>query len=311
MKKPRPAEVFDIADLRKWNKSAAKRKVPMRFGVIGDPIEHSLSPLMHNAALRACRIEMEFGAFRISPAELGEALALFQDNGFLGLNVTLPLKRVAVELMDELDEDATQIGAINTVTIRDGKSIGSNTDGFGFARAIREEFSVDLRDLRILLIGAGGAAHGIAYEAARAHCERLVVANRTRERAEELVKRLQHFFAGPRVLGPVSRLQAIGLKESELRTQIPNVDLVVNSTPVGLNRSDLPILPGRVLEPHLMVFDTIYANQGTPLLEAAGAMGARGANGASMLLHQGARAFEIWHGQEAPLAAMRAALSAG
>jgi shikimate dehydrogenase len=309
MKKPRTAEAFDIADLRNWSESAAKLKLPMRFGVIGEPIEHSLSPVMHNAALQACKIEMQFGAFRIGPSELEEAVTLFQANDFLGLNVTLPLKTAAVELMDELDEDAAQIGAINTVTMRGARAIGSNTDGVGFARAIRDEFSVDLRDLRILLIGAGGAAHAIAYEAARAQCERLVLANRTRDRAEQLAKRLQHFFAGPRVLGPVSRLQAIGLEESELRRQIPNVDLVVNSTPLGLNRSDSPILPARILEPHLMVFDTTYANQRTPLLEAASTMGARGSNGASMLLHQGARAFEIWHGREAPLSAMRSALA--
>jgi len=124
------------------------------------------------------------------------------------------------------------------------------------------------------------------------------------------MQQLQHFFAGPRVLGPVPRLQVIGGSEAELRTQIPNTDLVVNATRLGLQRSDAALVPAHLLEPHLMVFDTIYTVGRTPLLAAAAAMGARGANGISMLIHQGARSFEIWFGREAPVATMRAALSA-
>jgi shikimate dehydrogenase len=306
MKKQASPEIFGIADLRSWSESAAKQ--PVRFGVVGDPVEHSLSPLIQNAALRECGIKMSYAAFKIQSSELEEAISLFRANGFLGFNVTLPHKAAAAEFMDELDGDAPAIGAINTVTVRNQKTIGSNTDGIGFARAIRDDFSVDLRDLRILLIGAGGAAHGIAYECARENCERLVIANRTKSSAERLAKKLHHFFSGPRVLGPVPRLHAMGLTESELRAQIGNIDLIVNATPVGLGPSDQAILPAHILEPHLMVYDTTYGSERTPLLRAASATGARGANGVSMLLHQGVRAFEIWHGREAPLAAMRAAL---
>ena len=253
---------------------------------------------------------MQYARFHIKPAELAPALDAIRRTDFVGFNITLPHKEAAVDLVDDVDADARQTGAINTVALRDGKLVGSNTDGVGWARAVRDEFSVDLRDLRILVVGAGGAARAIAHECARQNCERLVVANRTRANAEKLVRELQHFFAGPRVLGPVARLQAIGLGESELRAQIPNTDLVVNATPLGLHRSDPPVIPAHIIEPHLMVYDTVYTTGRTPLLMAAAEMGARGSNGLSMLLHQGARAFEIWFGRDAPVSVMRSALSA-
>jgi len=135
-----------------------------------------------------------------------------------------------------------------------------------------------------------------------------VIANRTRERAADLAKQLQKFFVGPKVLGPVSRLQGIGLSESELRGQIPHTDLLVNATSLGLERSDPLPIGTHLLEPHLMIYDTVYFPRRSPLLLAAEESGARAANGLSMLLHQGARAFEIWFDREAPIAAMRSAL---
>jgi shikimate dehydrogenase len=185
---------------------------------------------------------------------------------------------------------------------------GFNTDGKGFSRAIREEFSVDLRDLRIMILGAGGAARAIALQCARESSERLVIANRTFDKAKKLADDLRDFFAGPKVLGPVARLQAIAWEESAFRFQIANVDLVVNATPLGLNRGDPSPIPARLLAPHLMVYDTIYSAERTPLVSAALEAGARGANGLSMLLHQGALAFEIWFQREAPIEVMRKAL---
>ena len=185
---------------------------------------------------------------------------------------------------------------------------GFNTDGRGFARAIREEFSVDLRDLRVLVLGAGGAARAIAFQCARENCERLVIANRTFAKATALADELRDFFTGPRVLGPVARLQAVAWEEAAFRFQIANVDLIVNATPLGLNHTDAAPIPARLLAPHLMIYDTVYAKQHTPFVSAAMEAGARAANGLSMLLHQGALAFEIWFGREAPIDVMRAAL---
>src|SRR5207302_8165163 len=201
------------------------------------------------------------------------------------------------------------IRAANVIKVGGGKLHGFNTDGRGFARAVREEFSVDLRDLRVLVLGAGGAARAIALQCAKENSERLVIAIRSFEKAEKLADELRDLFAGPRVLGPVPRLQAIPLEEAAIRFQIGHVDLVVNATPMGLNRGEPSPIPARLLAPHVMVYDTIYSAERTPLVSASLEAGARGANGLSMLLHQGALAFEIWFQREAPIEVMRKGLS--
>ena len=300
-------EVYRLADLRDWSKATQDVDPPIRLGVFGDPVAHSLSPQMQNAALKHCRIDMQYVRFQISPDELREALNLIRDLKFVGVNLTVPHKIAALKLVDDLEESAKSIGAVNAIK-NNGKLHGLNTDGKGFARAIREEFVVDLRDLRVMILGAGGAARAIAMQCAKENCERLVIANRTLEKGKKLADELRDFFAGPRVLGPVARLQAIAWDEAAFRFQIGNVDLIVNATPLGLNRSDPSPIPTRLLAPHLMVYDTIYSERRTPFVSAAVEAGARGANGLSMLLHQGALAFEIWFGREAPLDVMRAAL---
>ena len=300
-------EAYRLADLQDWSKATKDVDPPIRLGVFGDPVAHSLSPQMQNAALKHCQIDMQYVRFQIAPDELREALKLIRDLKFVGVNLTVPHKIAALKLVDDLEESAKSIGAVNAVK-NNGKLHGLNTDGKGFARAIREEFVVDLRDLRVMILGAGGAARAIAMQCAKENCERLVIANRTLENGKNLADELRDFFAGPRVLGPVARLQAIAWDEAAFRFQIGNVDLIVNATPLGLNRSDPSPIPARLLAPHLMVYDTIYSERRTPFVSAAVEAGARGANGLSMLLHQGALAFEIWFGREAPLDVMRAAL---
>jgi shikimate dehydrogenase len=304
MKKNQAKEIYTLADLQNWRDVDP----PIRLGVLGDPVAHSLSPRMQNAALKHCKIDMQYVRFRILPDELAEALKAIRELAFIGANLTIPHKIGAAEMMNDLDEDAKRIGALNVIKIDDGRLHGFNTDGRGFSRAIREEFSVDLRDLRVMILGAGGAARAIALQCAKENCERLVIANGTFEKGEKLADKLRDFFSGPKVLGPVPRLQAIRWEESAFRFQIANVDLVVNATPVGLNRADPSPIPARLLAPHLMIYDTVYAQKRTSFVSAALEAGARGANGLSMLLHQGALAFEIWFEREAPLEVMRAAL---
>ena len=160
-----------------------------------------------------------------------------------------------------------------------------------------------------MVIGAGGGSgRAIAMQCALENCERLVLVNRTFEKAKALAEQLRPFFAGPRVLGPAARLEAVAWDEILLRAQLAHVDLVVNATPLGMKPSDSTPIPARLLAPHHMVFDTVYGVQATPLLRAAAEAGARGANGLSMLLHQGALSFQIWFDREAPLDVMRAAL---
>jgi shikimate dehydrogenase len=302
-------EVYRLADLQSWSEAAHDLIPPIRLGVLGDPVAHSLSPQIQNAALKHCEIDERYAPFQISPEELREAVELVRKLEFVGVNLTVPHKIAAAKSADELDDTARRIGVVNTVKIDNGKLRGFNTDGRGFSRAIREEFSVDLRDLRVLVLGAGGAARAIALQCAKENCERLVIANRTCDKATNLADDLCDFFAGPRVLGPMARLQAIPWEETSIRFQIGFIDLVVNATTLGLNRADASPIPARLLAPHLMVYDTVYARERTPFVSAAIEAGARSANGFSMLLHQGALAFEIWFEREAPVDAMRKALA--
>jgi shikimate dehydrogenase len=304
MKKKQAKEVYTLADLRKWEEIDP----PIRLGVLGEPVRHSLSPQMQNAALKASKIDMQYARFQISPDELQNALDLIRELNFVGVNLTTPHKIAASELMDEIDDNNRRIGAINTVKVDKAKLRGYNTDARGFARAIRQEFAVDLRDLRVMIMGAGGAARAIALQCAKENCERLVIANRNFERAKQLTEELREFFAGPKVFGPVPRLQAIPWDDPAIRFQIAHLDLIVNATPLGLNRSDASPIPARLLAPHIMVYDTVYGEGRTPFVSAAIETGARAANGLAMLLHQGALAFEIWFERQAPIEAMRQAL---
>jgi shikimate dehydrogenase len=300
-------DVYTFADLESWN--AADVDPPIRLGIFGHPVAHSLSPEMQNAALRHCGIPMQYARFDIAPEELARALQRVSALGFAGVNLTAPHKSAGAELVDDLDDLARRAGAVNTIRFDNGNIRGFNTDAVGFAHAIRSEFCVDLRDLRVLLLGAGGGAgRSIAWQCAMEGCERLVLSNRTTETAQSLTAELKPLFSDVRVAGPVPRLEAVPWDESSWRAQIANVDLLVNATSVGMHRSDTPLVRSSVLAPHLMVYDVVYTSTRTPLLVAAAEAGARGANGLSMLLHQGALAFEIWFDRDAPLEVMRAAL---
>jgi len=304
MKTNRTPHEYTLADLQKWRDVTP----PIRLGVFGDPVEHSLSPQIQNAALKQCKIDAQYARFHIVPNELGQALELITKLDFIGLNLTLPHKTAVSQFMGRLDNDAKRIGAVNVIKVENQKLQGFNTDGRGFSRAIREEFSIDLHDLRVMILGAGGAARAIALQCAKENCERLVIANGTFEKGKLLADKLREFFQGPKVLGPVPRLQAIAWEEQAFRFQIANIDLIVNATPVGLHGGDLSPIAARLLAPHLIVFDTIYSAARTPFVSAALQAGARAANGLSMLLHQGALAFEIWFEREAPVEIMRKAL---
>ena len=301
---------YTLADLEKWPEIARDIDPPIRLGVFGDPVAHSLSPEMQNAALRACEINAQYARFHIRPNELRSALRFLRNLDFAGVNLTVPHKIAGLAQIDEADESASRAGAVNTIRLRDKKLIGSNTDGEGFLRAIRSEFSVDLRDLRVLIIGAGGGTgRAIAWQCALENCERLVLVNRTLEKASALTEKLRPLFVGPRVLGPVARLEAAPWEESAMRAHLADIDLIVNATPLGMNPSDPAPIPGRLIAPHHMVFDCVYGASKTALLRAAEQAGARSANGISMLLHQGALSFSIWFEREPPIDVMRKALA--
>ena len=301
---------YTLADLENWRRAAGDVDPPIRLGVFGDPVAHSLSPQLQNAALEACKIDTRYARFHIRTNELRSALRFLRELDLIGINLTVPHKIAAFTQIDEADEFATHAGAVNTIRVREKKLVGSNTDGDGFLQAVRSEFSVDVRDLRVMLIGAGGGTgHAIAWQCALENCERLVLVNRTCEKAQALAGQLRPYFAGPRVLGPAARLEAVAWEESALRMQLADIDLIVNATPLGMNPSDPSPIPARLLAPHHMIFDCVYGPSKTSLLRAADEAGARGAKGLSMLLHQGALSFSIWFDREAPIDAMHKALS--
>lgn len=304
-------DVYTLADLEAWPQATANEAPPVKLAVLGDPVAHSASPPMHNAALAHCGIAARYARLHIRAGELGAALRAAGRQGFIGVNCTIPHKAAALGLMDRVDEHARRIGVVNTVLFDGLELVGFNTDGPGLVRAIRADFGVDLRDLRVLVLGAGGGAgRAIAMQCGIEQCERLVLVNRTPEKAQALAAELAPFFRAPKVSGPGERLSAIQWDETRLRAEMEHTDLVINCTSVGMKRTDSSPLASSLLQPHLMVYDTIYTAARTKLMQAADEAGARSSNGLSMLLHQGALSFEIWFDRQAPLEVMRAALIA-
>ena len=300
-------DVYHIQDLTSGR--LASLTPPARLAVFGDPVAHSRSPVFHNAALKASGLDAQYVKILVHPDELPAALRALPGAGFFGTNVTIPHKAGALATVDEADDYARLSGAVNTVVVENDRLLGFNTDGPGLLRAIREEFSVDLRDLRVLLLGAGGGAgRAIAVQCAMEGCERLVLVNRTADKARQLATELTPFFRNDRLVGPVERLLAIPHEENALREQLDHTDIVINATSVGMKRSDPPLIAAGLLTANLMVYDTVYAGGKSRLLKDAEAAGARTANGLSMLLHQGALSFEICFNRPAPLDVMRSAL---
>jgi shikimate dehydrogenase len=310
MKEQSTTDRYTLADLERWNEIAREIDLPIHLGVLGDPVAHSLSPQMQNAALRALGINMRYARFHIRQNELRSALRFIRELDFVGINLTVPHKIVTLTQVDVADDPASHCGAVNTVFLDQGKLIGSNTDAEGFSRAVRSEFSIDLRDLRVMIIGAGGGTgRAIAWQCAVENCERLVLVNRTSGKGSAIVDRLRPFFEAPRVVGPVLRLEAVPWDETAMCAQLANIDLIVNATPLGMNPSDPTPIPAGLLAPRHIVFDCVYGRSKTALVRAADDAGARCVNGLSLLLHQGALSFSTWFNREAPIEAMRSAIA--
>lgn len=303
-------DVYSVIDLSNWKSVTQNVSPPPRLAVIGDPVAHSASPQLHNPALQHCGIDAQYVRVHVQPSELPEAIKLFQENDFLGVNVTIPHKAEVAKLIDQVDPLAERIGAVNTILFEDSQTLGFNSDAPGFKQAIRDEFFVDLRDMRVMIVGAGGGAgRAVAIQCALDHCERLVLVNRTTEKAKQLADELRKDFEDDRVTGPGRRLAAIGLDDEEiLEEQLSQVDLIVNATNLGMKRSDPSVLPPSLLQPHHLVYDMVYKPANTRLMESARAAGARASNGLSMLLWQGAISFEYWFNRTAPVDVMKQGL---
>lgn len=270
-------------------------------GIFGDPVAHSLSPLMQNAALQSAGIEAVYVPFHVTPAQLCDAVRAIRALGLVGVNLTIPHKETACRLVDELDPTAELIGAVNTIVNCDGRLCGYNTDGSGLLRAIDGELGVDVRGQRVLVIGAGGAARAAVVALAKAGAAWVGVVNRTPERAERLVASLALKFAGtafavlPLAAGLADRLES-------------RADLLVNSSAIGLKGEPFAFPVEHWVRPGGAVYDMVYGCEPTPLVVSSRAAGLNAADGLGMLAGQGEEAFRHWFGVLPPPGIMRAVL---
>ena len=296
-------EFLTFDELMSGQASAGRFNPPARLAVIGDPIAHSRSPQMHNPALQACGLTMQYIRVQVPAGQVPRAFSQFAASDFVGVNITIPHKFEALDAVDVLDPLARQLGAVNTLAIREGKLFGYNTDGPGYLRSVQEAFGAAVKDLRVLIVGAGGGAgRAVAVQSALENCPRLVLTNRSAEKAETVAAEI-------RSLSSTTEVRVVPWFDDALTAELTQVDMVVNATSLGMKDGDARLLPEGVLEARHCVFDMVYRASGrTPLLEDAASVGARTVDGLSLLLHQGAISFEHWFSRPAPLDAMRAGL---
>ncbi len=260
-----------------------------RVGLIGWPVEHSLSPAMHNAAFGAAGLPWEYRLLPTAPSRLGYTVRGLRASAWGGANVTIPYKESVICHLDRLSPEAGVIGAVNTIVVRDGQCTGHNTDATGFMRALGDQ-GFQARDKRVLVLGAGGAARSVVYALDHAGSE-VVICNRTLERAEALAVSLCRD-------GVPSRPVVRPLRDSVLEKEIGRCQLLVNATCVGMTPYDrLSPWPENVpIPPGIVVFDLVYAPVETRLLQQARAAGAQSIDGLQMLIYQGVESFRLWTG---------------
>ena len=269
-----------------------------RIFLIGHPVGHSVSPAFQQAALDHYGLDVRYEAMDVDVASLPRVVTTLRDPDVMGANVTVPHKEATVALLDEMEEGARLIGAVNTIENREGALVGHNTDAQGFLKALKEESGFDPKGKTALVLGAGGAARAVVVALAGAEVKSLVVANRTLERAQALVDSLR---------STLPSAEAVSLYPDSLSSIAARSQLIVNCTSVGMSggtgqgespmRADL--IPSRAL-----VCDLVYNPRETPLMREAATAGAQVLGGLPMLVYQGAAAFELWTGKEAPIKVM-------
>ena len=270
--------------------------------LLGYPVGHSMSAVMHNAAFRELGLDYRYELKSVPPDELGALVASeLRRTDFAGGSVTIPHKVAIMEHLDGVDPSALRIGAVNTIVNEDGRLKGYNTDGTGALRGIIEVHGA-IDDSRVVMVGAGGAAKAVGYHLST-RVEELTIANRTPEKAEELARTLS---ANPECRATV---KSIPLDEGALRASIREADILVNGTPLGMHpETGRTPVEKDLLHPGLLVFDLVYNPVKTRLLRDAEEVGASILPGVNMLVYQGATAFKMWTGEDPPVETMRAAV---
>ena len=287
------------------------------LGVIGDPIEHTFSPAMHNAGLDALKLNYIYLPFHVKPDRLKECIEGAKAMGIQGLNVTIPHKTNVMKHLDEIDQVASMIGAVNTIQfnyVQDNESSnqdneinvttrGFNTDGYGCVRAIEEKTSIN--DKKVTITGAGGAARAVAFQIANSGIDELSILNRNASKAESLAGDLR---TNLEAIGIDIGINAYGI--DDLKRELSDSDIFIDTTPIGMypNVDDKPIASADMLHEDLLVNDIVYTPMETSLIKEAKLANATVVPGYKMLLYQGIRSFEIWLGREAPVDVMEKAL---
>ncbi|HEX75275.1 MAG TPA: shikimate dehydrogenase [Dehalococcoidia bacterium] len=271
------------------------------IGVIGYPLKHSLSPDFQQAALDYYQLDIHYEVWETKVKDLSSRINQLRQPQNLGANVTVPYKETALHLIDEVDNLASLIGAVNTIANRDGKLVGFNTDAHGFLQALRDDGKFEPENKCVVILGAGGAARAVSFALLQENVTSLVIMNRTPARAEALVDRLTEYAVDKRI-----RTEVIALlwQDSRLREALEHCQLIVNCTTLGMEYSsqqEQSPLTADLIPKGALVYELVYNPSETPLLRMAREAGAGILGGLPMLVHQGAASFKLWTGKEAPL----------
>ncbi len=270
------------------------------LGVIGDPISHSLSPIMHNAALAHLGLPYLYMPFHVTSKDLDSFFTSLKKREIHGLNVTIPHKQAVIPFMDSLTREARLIGAVNTIIFRGKKRIGHNTDGRGFLASLEQESNYNVKNKHALVLGAGGASRAIGMALGLANAREVILINRTLKTAFDLSLELGKKF--PKTIYRASPLDP--LDDAYWKT----ADLLINTSSMGMKDSAMAELPLKQLPPQALVVDIVYTPLDTALLKKAKKLGLKTHQGWGMLLHQGMLSFEKWTGKKAPYEIMKKAL---
>jgi shikimate dehydrogenase len=277
------------------------------IGIIGYPLKHSLSPDFQQAALDYYRLDIHYQVWETEVENLPSTISRLRQAENLGANVTVPYKEAVLPLIDEADDLASLIGAVNTIVNRDGKLVGSNSDAQGFLRALREDAKFEPQNKHVVILGAGGAARAVSFALLQERVSSLAIANRSLARAEALVDSLGKYAIGKEIQ---AELTAWSLQDSKLRETVQHSQLIVNCTTLGTRYSSQEgqsPLAAHSIPKGALVYDLVYNPSQTPLLTMAREAGANVLGGLPMLVYQGAASFKLWTGREAPFDIMYAA----
>ncbi|MDI6731370.1 MAG: shikimate dehydrogenase [Candidatus Margulisbacteria bacterium] len=275
--------------------------MPKLLGIIGYPLGHTLSPAMHNAAFKALGLDFEYLSFEVAPPNLSAAINDLRARQIVGFNITVPHKETIIPLLDDVTKLAKIIGAVNTATLQDGQLIGYNTDGEGFIASLKEDAKESPAEKRVVVLGAGGASRAVCVMLAENKAKNIAIADIDGKKAEALANYVGSLFK--------TTVSFVPPNSPVLQTMLNAADILINTTPIGLhpNEERSPLENNIKLHPGLLVYDLVYNPSETKLLKDAKAAGCRTCSGLGMLVRQGALAFTIWTGKEAPIAVMRQA----